>query len=249
MFPWSVIPIAGICSRSTSASSGVIFAAPSSIEYSVWLCRCTKDWFIGTPVYDRPPTHPRRVAECVYFLSVELDELLQRLLHVSLDCAGRRRTHRAEQRTSAHLDTQAQGGPAFGGPHSECDAVFRSALAGSRHRDLVRRVPFRHRPRHPVAQAFGTRHAHDLDAFADLVGQLAAPPLVQDEPLAPVRQVRHVLPHVLWGHRHVGGHVDGGHRLSVAPDVLSHRPLWPLPGRIALTHQKCPRSPFVASFK
>ncbi len=53
MFPWSVIPTAGICSRSTSASIGAIFAAPSNIEYSVWLCRCTKDeWFIGTPVYD-----------------------------------------------------------------------------------------------------------------------------------------------------------------------------------------------------
>src|SRR6202012_1074879 len=66
MFPWSVIPIAGIPRRSTSASMGVIFAAPSSIEYSVWLCRCTKDdWLIGTPVYDWTPTQDGRVAECV----------------------------------------------------------------------------------------------------------------------------------------------------------------------------------------
>jgi hypothetical protein len=43
MFPWSVIPIAGISKRWASASMGVIFAAPSSNEYSVWLCRCTND--------------------------------------------------------------------------------------------------------------------------------------------------------------------------------------------------------------
>jgi hypothetical protein len=35
MFPWSVIPMAGISSRWASASIGAIFAAPSSIEYSV----------------------------------------------------------------------------------------------------------------------------------------------------------------------------------------------------------------------
>src|SRR3984893_2325467 len=56
MFPWSVIPIAGICNRCASASIGVIFAAPSNIEYSVWLCRCTKDEFIGRSVYGGPPT-------------------------------------------------------------------------------------------------------------------------------------------------------------------------------------------------
>src|ERR1700694_4935232 len=50
------MPIAGISRRWGSASIGAIFAAPSSIEYSVWLCRCTKDWFIGTPVYGCPPT-------------------------------------------------------------------------------------------------------------------------------------------------------------------------------------------------
>ncbi|CFR85857.1 Uncharacterised protein [Mycobacterium tuberculosis] len=71
MFPWSVIPTAGIPSRSTSASMGVIFAAPSSIEYSVWLCRCTKEDpadepLIGTPVYDRGPTPFGRVAKCVF---------------------------------------------------------------------------------------------------------------------------------------------------------------------------------------
>jgi hypothetical protein len=42
----------------------VIFAAPSSIEYSVWLCRCTKEEFIGTPVYDRSPTD-LGVSRCV----------------------------------------------------------------------------------------------------------------------------------------------------------------------------------------
>ena len=35
MLPWSVIPTAGMPSRAVSAISGVIFAAPSSIEYSV----------------------------------------------------------------------------------------------------------------------------------------------------------------------------------------------------------------------
>ncbi|CFS66619.1 Uncharacterised protein [Mycobacterium tuberculosis] len=50
---------------------GVIFAAPSSIEYSVWLCRCTKEDpadepLIGTPVYDRGPTPFGRVAKCVF---------------------------------------------------------------------------------------------------------------------------------------------------------------------------------------
>ncbi|SKV08386.1 Uncharacterised protein [Mycobacteroides abscessus subsp. abscessus] len=45
MFPWSVMPTADMPSRSTSASIGLIFAAPSSIEYSVWLCRCTNEEF------------------------------------------------------------------------------------------------------------------------------------------------------------------------------------------------------------
>src|SRR6185437_12490238 len=65
MLPWSVIPIAGICSRCASASIGETFAAPSNIEYSVWLCRCTNDLLIGTTVYDRTPTHTRLLAECV----------------------------------------------------------------------------------------------------------------------------------------------------------------------------------------
>src|SRR5690349_9799471 len=75
MFPWSVIPIAGICNRCASASIGLTFAAPSSIEYSVWLCRCTKEALralargaeglvIGTPVYDRDPTD-LGVSRCV----------------------------------------------------------------------------------------------------------------------------------------------------------------------------------------
>src|ERR1700685_3165074 len=65
MLPWSVIPIADISSRCASASMGETFAAPSNIEYSVWLCRCTNDLLIGTPVYDRTPTRTWRVAECV----------------------------------------------------------------------------------------------------------------------------------------------------------------------------------------
>src|ERR1700753_2808697 len=65
MLPWSVIPIAGICSRCASASMGETFAAPSNIEYSVWLCRCTNDLLIGTPVYDWTPTRTGHVAECV----------------------------------------------------------------------------------------------------------------------------------------------------------------------------------------
>src|SRR5215218_4834796 len=68
MFPWSVMPIAGISSRCASASMGLTFAAPSSIEYSVWLCRCTKDReeepLIGWPVYDRAPTD-LGVSRCV----------------------------------------------------------------------------------------------------------------------------------------------------------------------------------------
>jgi hypothetical protein len=50
IFPWSVIPTAGMPSRSASANSGSTLAIPSSIEYSVWLCRCTKEAFvIGEP--------------------------------------------------------------------------------------------------------------------------------------------------------------------------------------------------------
>src|SRR6202012_1816735 len=62
------MPIAGICSRCASASIGATFAAPSNIEYSVWLCRCTNDWLIGTPVYGRTPTSPRRVGKGVLFI-------------------------------------------------------------------------------------------------------------------------------------------------------------------------------------
>ena len=32
-----------------------------------------------------------------------------------------------------------------------------------------------------------------------------------------IRQIRDVVPHVLRGHRHVGGHVNSGHRPSLAP--------------------------------
>jgi hypothetical protein len=44
------MPIAGISNRWASASIGVIFTAPPTIEYSVWLCRCAKEGeFIGRP--------------------------------------------------------------------------------------------------------------------------------------------------------------------------------------------------------
>src|SRR5262249_2209211 len=55
-------------------------------------------------------------------------------------------------------------------------------------------------------------HAHDLGAFGDLVGQLAAPALVQDEPVAQVRQIGDVVPRVLRGHGHAGGQVNSGHQ-------------------------------------
>lgn len=45
------------------------------------------------------------------------------------------------------------------------------------------RVPLGHPPRNPVAHAHGPRDTHDLDAFAQLIRQLAAPPLMDDEPL------------------------------------------------------------------
>ena len=60
------------------------------------------------------PVRPVRRACDAPALPVELDELLQRLLHVSLDGAGRGRTHRAEQRTPAQLKAQAEGGPVLG---------------------------------------------------------------------------------------------------------------------------------------
>ena len=43
MFPWSVIATAGMPSSLARAASLAIFAAPSSIEYSVWTCRCTNE--------------------------------------------------------------------------------------------------------------------------------------------------------------------------------------------------------------
>src|SRR6266568_2164132 len=43
MLPWSVIATAAMPSLAVSANSGATFAAPSSMEYSVCTCRCTKD--------------------------------------------------------------------------------------------------------------------------------------------------------------------------------------------------------------
>jgi hypothetical protein len=43
--------VVGISNRYASVSIGVTFAAPSTIDYSVWLCRCTNgEEFIGRPV-------------------------------------------------------------------------------------------------------------------------------------------------------------------------------------------------------
>ncbi len=42
MLPWSLIAMAGMPCLSASANSLPFFAAPSSIEYSVWTCRCAK---------------------------------------------------------------------------------------------------------------------------------------------------------------------------------------------------------------
>src|SRR5580693_7873870 len=213
MLPWSVIPIADISSRCASASIGVIFAAPSNIEYSVWLCRCTNDWFIGTPVYGRTPTTPRRVGECVLRpLPIQLDELLQRFLDVPSDGPSRCRAHWTEQRTPAQLQAQTEGRPLLGGLHGERDSVFCTAFPGSRQCDLVRRLPRGHRPRHPVAQALGACHAHDLGSFAQLVRHLATPSFVQHQPITQIGQIRDVIPHLLRAYRHVGGHVNGGHQ-------------------------------------
>ncbi len=41
--PWSVIASAGMPIRAVSANRSVSRAAPSSIEYSVWTCRCTNE--------------------------------------------------------------------------------------------------------------------------------------------------------------------------------------------------------------
>src|SRR5580693_4438813 len=237
MLPWSVIPIADISSRCASASIGATFAAPSNIEYSVWLCRCTKDARCGgtsrlrgtlarradgsvieTPVYGRAPTRPRRVGECVLrSLAVQLDKLLQRFLDIPFDSAGRRRAHRTEQRPPAQLKTHTEGGALFGGLDGECDRVLRPTFTGSRQRDPVRRLPLGHRPRHPVAKALGTRHAHDLSSFAQLIGKLAAPSLVHHQPIAEIGQIGHALPHFLRAHRHVGREVHSGHQWRGPP--------------------------------
>src|SRR5260370_32920811 len=53
MFPWSVIPTAGCPSAAAVAMTSATRAAPSSIEYSVWRCRCANELFtvpVLTPV-------------------------------------------------------------------------------------------------------------------------------------------------------------------------------------------------------
>src|SRR5206468_1493427 len=55
--PWSVRPIAGISSSAARATSGPIRQAPSRIEYSLWTCRWTYGWPLGT---DAHPSARRR---------------------------------------------------------------------------------------------------------------------------------------------------------------------------------------------
>src|SRR6516165_543976 len=43
MFPWSVMPRAGCPSAAAAATSSPTRAAPSSMENSVWVCRCVND--------------------------------------------------------------------------------------------------------------------------------------------------------------------------------------------------------------
>src|SRR4051812_22027081 len=43
MLPWSVIPTAGIPSRTAAETTSSMREAPSSIEYSVWRCRWTNE--------------------------------------------------------------------------------------------------------------------------------------------------------------------------------------------------------------
>src|ERR1700733_664445 len=43
MFPWSVMAMACMSIREHSLNRSFSRAAPSSIEYSVWTCRCTKE--------------------------------------------------------------------------------------------------------------------------------------------------------------------------------------------------------------
>ena len=43
MFPWSVMPSAGCPSATAAATRSPTRAAPSSMENSVWVCRCVND--------------------------------------------------------------------------------------------------------------------------------------------------------------------------------------------------------------
>src|ERR1700733_6894143 len=76
----------------------------------------------------------------------------------------------------------------------------------------MRRVPGGDRPVHPVSEALGAGDTDDLGALAQLVGQLAAPRLVHGQPLAQLREVGDVIPHVLRADGHVGRDVDLGHQ-------------------------------------
>src|SRR5260370_6482694 len=62
--PWSVIPTAGISSLAVSCSSGLTFAAPSSIEYSVCTWRCTSEaGDRAAAMCDLPPAEPRAAGQ------------------------------------------------------------------------------------------------------------------------------------------------------------------------------------------
>src|SRR3954470_4418081 len=49
MTPWSVSPSAGWPSAAARSASALIFAAPSSSEYSEWTCRCAQAGVLTGP--------------------------------------------------------------------------------------------------------------------------------------------------------------------------------------------------------
>ena len=61
MFPWSVMPRAGWPSATAAATKSPTRAAPSSMENSVWVCRC---------VNDRSDTGPPFATSCGTYSSV-----------------------------------------------------------------------------------------------------------------------------------------------------------------------------------
>src|SRR5688572_26157722 len=54
MLPWSVIPIAGWPSATAAATTSCTRAAPSSMENSVWRCRCVNESPTAVPFRSCP---------------------------------------------------------------------------------------------------------------------------------------------------------------------------------------------------